>query len=81
MKTAQGKAAGESPGQTQDAKKQRKRDADRLAQREHRRRQKQHIQDLEAEIRLLKEQPSRGQVVQLVEENRLLKEEVCPPAI
>ncbi|KAH7161518.1 hypothetical protein EDB81DRAFT_347786 [Dactylonectria macrodidyma] len=72
-------AVEESPGraeQTQD-RKQRKRDADRLAQREHRRRQKQHIQDLEAEIALLKLQPSHERTVQLVEENKLLKEEVC----
>ncbi|KAM5341808.1 hypothetical protein ACJ41O_014839 [Fusarium nematophilum] len=79
METAQGKAAGEPLGQAQDTKKQRKRDTDRLAQREHRRRQKQHIQDLEAEVSLLKQQPSHSQVVQLVEENKLLKEEVCVP--
>ncbi|KAM5372125.1 hypothetical protein ACJZ2D_007658 [Fusarium nematophilum] len=77
METAQGKAAGEPLGQAQDTKKQRKRDTDRLAQREHRRRQKQHIQDLEAEVSLLKQQPSHSQVVQLVEENKLLKEELA----
>ncbi|CAK7204829.1 hypothetical protein SEUCBS139899_007591 [Sporothrix eucalyptigena] len=63
-------------GSTVDVRKQRKRDTDRLAQREHRKRQKQYVQDLEVELAFLKQQPTQSQISQLCEENKQLRQEV-----
>ncbi|CAK7237834.1 hypothetical protein SBRCBS47491_010166 [Sporothrix bragantina] len=59
-----------------DVRKQRKRDTDRIAQREHRKRQRQYVQDLEVELAFLKQQPSHSQISQLCEENKQLRQEV-----
>ena len=59
------------------ARKERKRVTDRVAQREHRRRQKVYVEELEAEIRLLKDQTMNdrsGSV--LIQENERLRKEV-----
>ena len=59
------------------ARKARKRVTDRAAQREHRRRQKLYVEDLETQVRILKEQSVAGQAGgTLLLENERLRAEV-----
>lgn len=56
-------------------RRERKRQTDRNAQREHRKRQKQYIEELEAQITLLKS-PGPSETSQLATQNIRLREEV-----
>ncbi|KAH8684369.1 hypothetical protein BGZ60DRAFT_164821 [Tricladium varicosporioides] len=58
------------------ARKDRKRVTDRLAQREHRRRQKLYVEELEAQLRVLKQESTTNQVGTLLEEIERLKNEL-----
>lgn len=58
------------------ARKARKRVTDRLAQREHRRRQKLYVEELEAQLKGLKDKSTANQVSTLMEENGRLRDEV-----
>lgn len=63
------------------ARKARKRATDRVAQREHRRRQKVYVEELEAQVRVLKQQSVADQIGVLLLENEGLRTEVemLPP--
>ncbi|KAI8649279.1 hypothetical protein NCS57_01464500 [Fusarium keratoplasticum] len=67
----------ETPGSMEMAKlrRERKRQTDRNAQREHRKRQKQYIEELEAQITLLKS-PGPSETSQLATQNIRLREEL-----
>lgn len=58
------------------ARKARKRATDRLAQREHRRRQKLYVEELESQLKGLKHKSTANQVSILMEENGRLRNEV-----
>lgn len=58
------------------ARRMRKRETDRVAQREHRRRQREHTQNLEARLSLLTKQPEAAEINKLIQENEELKREV-----
>ncbi|KAH8589604.1 hypothetical protein B0O99DRAFT_745891 [Bisporella sp. PMI_857] len=57
------------------ARKDRKRATDRLAQREHRRRQKMYVEDLENQLRVLKHESTTNPNSTLLEENERLRNE------
>jgi hypothetical protein len=58
------------------ARKERKRENDRLAQREHRKRQRQYVEELEAQLELFRQAPGAGELSSLLEENQQLRKEV-----
>lgn len=60
-------------------RRERKRTTDRAAQREHRRRQKLYVEELEAQLALVREGNAGEQVAQLMKENERLQKEVCSP--
>lgn len=60
---------------TAELRRERKRQTDRLAQRQHRKRQKQYIEELEAQIALLKT-PGPSETSQLAAQNIRLQDEV-----
>lgn len=84
-KTAQhrlgGPKAPESQKNVADSRRDRKRAADRVAQREHRRRQKKYVEELEAKLEFIKQNTSSDRVTQLLIENENLKEEVRTPNV
>lgn len=57
-------------------RRERKRNTDRIAQREHRKRQKQYVEELEARIDLMINSTGSGKNVALMKENASLREEV-----
>ncbi|KAL2858527.1 hypothetical protein BJY01DRAFT_241856 [Aspergillus pseudoustus] len=61
---------------TAEDRREKKRASDRLAQREHRRRQREYIDELEAQLRLIKEGSHSESVAALVAENERLKSEL-----
>jgi hypothetical protein len=61
---------------TAEDRRERKRASDRLAQREHRKRQREYIDELEAQLKLIKEGSHSESVAVLVAENERLKAEV-----
>ncbi|KAI9040203.1 uncharacterized protein KD926_008527 [Aspergillus affinis] len=66
----------EPPLSTAEDRRENKRASDRLAQREHRRRQSEYIDELEAQLKLIKEGSQSESVATLVAENERLKSEV-----
>lgn len=58
--------------------RERKRAADRVAQRDHRRRQKERVEALEAELEFVKRTSCSEQVATLLAENSALREKVRP---
>ena len=68
------------PSAPQDAdirrRRERKRATDRAAQREHRRRQKLYVEDLEAQLALVREGSLDDQLAQVMRENDKLRTEV-----
>ncbi|KAL3483145.1 hypothetical protein BJX62DRAFT_245189 [Aspergillus germanicus] len=66
----------EPPASTAEDRRERKRASDRLAQREHRRRQREYIDELEAQLKLIKEGSHSESVAVLVAENERLKNEL-----
>lgn len=58
-------------------RRERKRATDRVAQREHRRRQKLYIEDLESQLAFIREGSTSQQVGELMRENKMLRDEVC----
>ncbi|KAL3444244.1 hypothetical protein BJX65DRAFT_311023 [Aspergillus insuetus] len=61
---------------TAEDRREKKRASDRLAQREHRRRQREYIDELEAQLKLIKEGSHSESVAVLVAENEKLKAEL-----
>ena len=61
----------------ESSRKERKRIADRNAQREHRKRQKRHVEELEAQLALVRE-GGASEVASLISENCQLRSEVGP---
>ncbi|CEL09173.1 hypothetical protein ASPCAL12313 [Aspergillus calidoustus] len=61
---------------TAEDRRERKRASDRLAQREHRKRQREYIDELEAQLKLIKEGSHSESVAVLVAENERLKAEL-----
>jgi hypothetical protein len=59
-------------------RRERKRATDRAAQREHRRRQKLYIEDLEAQLALVRDGSLDDQLAQVMRENDKLRTEVGP---
>lgn len=57
-------------------KRERKRANDRLAQQEHRKRQKQYIEELEAKVDFLTNKSSTDKIATLMRENKNLRQEV-----
>lgn len=61
---------------TLEKRKERKRVTDREAQREHRKRKRQHVEELESKIDFLKRNHASSQVAVLMKENEELRKEV-----
>ncbi|KXJ85364.1 hypothetical protein Micbo1qcDRAFT_210029 [Microdochium bolleyi] len=59
-----------------EERRQRKRLTDRVAQRQHRKRQKLYIEELEAQLRLVKDAGAQSQLGRLAEQNFRLREEM-----
>ena len=57
-------------------RRERKRATDREAQREHRKRKKQYVEDLEAKIAFMKDNSCSHQVATLLKENEDLRQQV-----
>lgn len=64
-----------APHTGEPSRKERKRIADRNAQREHRKRQKRHVEELEAQLALVSE-GGASEIASLVAENTQLRTEV-----
>ena len=60
-------------------RRERKRATDRAAQREHRRRQKLYVEELEAQLALVRGGSLSDQLAQVMQENEKLRKEVCQP--
>jgi hypothetical protein len=62
-----------------DQRRERKRATDREAQREHRKRQKEYIEELETQLEFVKQTSCTKQVAALLAENEKLHQEVSNP--
>lgn len=65
-----------SPNIAERQRRERKRQSDRVAQREHRKRQKLYIEELESQLKILKT-TDQSETSRLATENIRMREEVC----
>lgn len=72
-----GNSSRDTPVTTERQRRERKRQTDRVAQREHRKRQKLYIEQLEAQLKILKSS-DQSETARLAVENFRMREEVRP---
>lgn len=70
---------GQMAGGSGERRRERKRTTDRLAQREHRKRQKQYVEELEGRIELMMNSSDSDKNAALLKENASLRQEVLLP--